>query len=122
MKKLSLMFLLLVAGLYFTACGDDSDVPANGYIETTEEGSATYVLKGYEDASDGFNVFEGEGFEKSFYILEKKFTGSAWSFVKAASGPLSAMAEIPADNVWQVDMDVVEGANYWARNKGMTRM
>lgn len=24
MKKLSLMFLLLVAGLYFTACGDDS--------------------------------------------------------------------------------------------------
>lgn len=32
MKKLSLMFLLLVAGLYFTACGDDSDVPANGYI------------------------------------------------------------------------------------------
>lgn len=121
MKKLSLMFLLLVAGLYFTACGDDSDVPANGYIETTEEGSATYVLKGYEDASDGFNVFEGEGFEKSFYILEKKFTGSAWSFVKAASGPLSAMAEIPADNVWQVDMDVVEGANYWARNKGMTK-
>jgi len=61
MKKLSLMFLLLVAGLYFTACGDDSDVPANGYIETTEEGSATYVLKGYEDASDGFNVFEGKG-------------------------------------------------------------
>ena len=121
MKKLSLMFLLLVAGLYFTACGDDSDVPANGYIETTEEGSATYVLKGYEDASDGFNVFEGEGFEKSFYIMEKKLTGSAWSFVKAASGPLSAMAEIPADNVWQVDMDVVEGANYWARNKGMTK-
>lgn len=32
MKKLSLMFLLLVAGLYFTACGDDSDVPANGCI------------------------------------------------------------------------------------------
>lgn len=32
MKKLSLMFLLLVAGLYFTACGDDSDVPANGYM------------------------------------------------------------------------------------------
>ena len=30
MKKLSLMFLLLVAGLFFTACGDDSDVPANG--------------------------------------------------------------------------------------------
>lgn len=43
MKKLSLMFLLLVAGLYFTACGDDSDVPANGYIETTEEGSATML-------------------------------------------------------------------------------
>lgn len=116
MKKLSLMFLLLVAGLYFTACGDDSDVPANGYIETTEEGSATYVLKGYEDASDGFNVFE-EGFEIFLYLGEEVY-GSAWSFVKAASGPLSAMAEIPADNVWQVDMDVVEGANYWARNKG----
>lgn len=55
----------------FTACGDDSDVPANGYIETTEEGSATFILKGYEDASDGFNVFEGEGFEKSFYIWRR---------------------------------------------------
>lgn len=33
MKKLSLMFLLLVAGLYFTACGDDSDVPANGILK-----------------------------------------------------------------------------------------
>ena len=67
MKKLSLMFLLLVAGLYFTACGDDSDVPANGYIETTEEGSATYVLKGYEDASDGFNVFESLTFYPTLY-------------------------------------------------------
>lgn len=121
MKKLSLMLLLLAAGLCFTACGDDSDVPANGYIETTEEGSATFVLKGYEDASDGFNVFEGEDFEKSFYIAEKKFAGSAWRFVKAASGPLSAMTEVPADDAWQVNVDIVEGANYWARNKGMTK-
>lgn len=88
MKKLSLMFLLLVAGLYFTACGDDSDVPANGYIETTEEGSATYVLKGYEDASDGFNVFEGEGFEKSFYILEKKFTGKCMELCEGCKRPV----------------------------------
>lgn len=84
MKKLSLMFLLLAAGLCFTACGDDSDVPANGYIETTEEGSATFVLKGYESASDGFNLFEAEGLDNSFYIEEKMFTGSAWGFVKAA--------------------------------------
>lgn len=33
MKKLSLMFLLLVAGLYFTACGDDSDVPPTGILK-----------------------------------------------------------------------------------------
>ena len=51
MKKLSLMFLLLVAGLYFTACGDDSDVPANGYIETTEEGSTCLRGKGLRNLS-----------------------------------------------------------------------
>lgn len=61
MKKLSLMFLLLVAGLYFTACGDDSDVPANGYIETTEEGSATYVLKGYEMLPMASTCLRGKG-------------------------------------------------------------
>lgn len=118
MKKLSLMFLLLAAGLCFTACSDDSDVPANGYIETTEEGSATFVLKGYESASDGFNLFEAEGLDNSFYIEEKMFTGSAWGFVKAASGPLSAMKEIPSADAWQPNAEVMEGANYWARSKG----
>lgn len=120
MKKISCLIILLIS-VWLGGCDDSSDALPYGYIETTEEGSATFVLKGYEDASDGFNVFEGEGLEKPFYISEKKFSGSAWRFVKAASGPLSAMTEVPADDDWQADVDVVEGANYWVRNKGMTK-
>lgn len=56
----------------FVGCESANDVP-NGYIQTTEEGSSTLVLKGYESSSFGFSIFQPEGFNKPFYIKEKSF-------------------------------------------------
>lgn len=120
MKKLSLMFVLAL-GLCFTGCNDDSDVPANGYIETTQQGSSTVILKGYANSNDGFSVFETEEFTNPFYIQDKKFTGSAWRFVQAGEGALESMTGLPADNAWQETAEVIEGKNYWARYKGATK-
>ena len=116
-RKYYFMFLLAVS-LGFTACNDDSDVPANGYIETTQEGSSTFILKGYNSPSEGYNVFKPEGFGKPFYLKDKKFVGSAWSFVKTEGNQLSSMGEKPADDAWQSTVDVMEGAAYWAKFKG----
>ena len=116
-RKYHFMFLLAVS-LGFTACDDDSDVPVNGYIETTEEGSSTFILKGYNSPSEGYNVFKPEGFGKPFYLKDKKFVGSAWSFVKTEGNQLSSMGEKPADDAWQNTVDVMEGAAYWAKFKG----
>ena len=107
MKKLSLMFVLAL-GLCFTGCNDDSDVPANGYIETTQQGSSTVILKGYANSNEGFSVFETEEFTNPFYIQDKKFTGSAWRFVQAGEGALESMSGVPADNAWQETAEVVE--------------
>ena len=94
MKKQSLLFFLLC--LLFVGC-TDTDVPLNGHIETTEEGSSTFILKGFEDASSGFNVFQPDGFDHPFYIQDKKFVGSAWRFVVAGNGALVDMGQTPAD-------------------------
>lgn len=117
MKKQSLLFFLLC--LLFVGC-TDTDVPLNGHIETTEEGSSTFILKGFEDASSGFNVFQPDGFDHPFYIQDKKFVGSAWRFVVAGNGALVDMGQTPADEEWQETAEIMEGRKYWARYKGMT--
>lgn len=120
MKKISLLLLLFVC-IWNVSCESDSNTPANGYIETTEEGSSTFIFKGYTDATAGFNVFEAEGFDRPFYIQDKKFVGSAWRFATAASGPLSAMNEIPIDNAWKTDIEIIENMNFWARYNSTTK-
>lgn len=120
MKKFPFLFFLL-ASLWLTSCEDNSNSPINGYIETTEEGSSTFIFKGYDNASSGFNVFEADGFDKPFYIQNKKFVGSAWRFAHTASGPLSAMTEIPADDAWKTDIEIAEKTNFWARYNSSTK-
>ncbi len=68
-------------------CESSTDLP-NGYIETTEEGSSTFVMKGYSNPSAGFNVLQPEGFEKAFYIRDKCFVGSGYSFQACGKGEL----------------------------------
>lgn len=116
MKKLSYVLILLIS-VWLGGCDDSSDALPYGYIGTTQEGSSTMVLKGYENYSDGFNVFEAEGFDAPFYIQEKKFVGKAYRFAAGNDGKLTDMTEVPTDEAWQESIEIVEGKNYWMRYK-----
>lgn len=111
MKRLSYILLLLV-GLCFGGC-DPSETMPYGYVETTQEGASTFILKGYENANQGFSVFEAEGFESPFYIKEKSFSGKKYAFAEVSATRLDAMTEIPT--AWNATVGIKEGGAYWAR-------
>ena len=113
MKKLSNILGLWLLMLGMVAC-ESSDAPYNGYIETTQEGAATLVLKGYENPQSGFTVFEPEGFQTPFYIQDKAFYGKQYTFVKSSATRLDEMKTRPADDAWQTEVPVIDGAAYWA--------
>ena len=113
MNKMLRIFSLLVC-VFIAGCESVNDIP-NGYIQTTEEGSSTLVLKGYESSSFGFSVFQPEGFDKPFYIKEKKFGGSAYRFIKSGSCGLSDLSSLPETGEWQETVDIIAGSAYWAR-------
>lgn len=69
MKK-HLFILGLALALFNVGCDDQNTIP-NGYVQTTQEGASTLVLKGYENAALGFSVFQPEGFDSPFYIQDK---------------------------------------------------
>ena len=106
---LSLLVCVLIAG-----CESANDIP-NGFIQTTEEGSSTLVLKGYESTSSGFSVFQPEGFDKPFYIKEKQFYGLAYCFVQSRASGLSDLSSLPGKDEWKETADVTVGSVYWAR-------
>ena len=113
MKKIVRILGLLIC-IFFVGCESANDVP-NGYIQATEEGSSTLVLKGYESSSFGFSIFQPEGFNKPFYIKEKKFYGSAYRFAKVGLHGLSELTSLPEAGEWQESIDVTVGAAYWVR-------
>ena len=113
MKK-HLFILGLALALFNVGCDDQNTIP-NGYVQTTQEGASTLVLKGYENASLGFSVFQPEGFDSPFYIQDKKFAGNAYSFTQVAAARLDEMTTVPANVEWQSDATVTAGAAYWAR-------
>ena len=113
MKK-HLFILGLALTLFNVGCDDQNTIP-NGYVQTTQEGASTLVLKGYENAALGFSVFQPEGFDSPFYIQDKKFAGNAYSFTQVAPARLDEMTTVPANVEWQSDATVTAGAAYWAR-------
>ena len=64
MKK-HLFILGLALALFNVGCDDQNTIP-NGYVQTTQKGASTLVLKGYENAALGFSVFQPEGFDSPF--------------------------------------------------------
>lgn len=120
MKQLSYILVVLIS-VWLGGCNDSSDALPYGYVETTQEGSSTIVLKGYENYSDGFNVFKAEGFDSPFYIQEKKFAGKAYRFATGKGGKLADMTEVPADEAWQESIEIIEGKNYWIRYKAFVK-
>lgn len=118
MKK-HLFILGLALALFNVGCDDQNTIP-NGYVQTTQEGASTLVLKGYENAALGFSVFQPEGFDSPFYIQDKKFAGNAYSFTQVAAARLDEMTTVPADVEWQSNATVTAGAAYWARYAAST--
>lgn len=113
MKKI--VSILGLLGCFFLTGCDSTDALPNGYIQTTEEGSSTLVLKGYESTSAGFSVFQPTGYDKPFYIKEKKFYGEAYRFVKSDAQELEKMPVRPTNAGWQESADITAGATYWVR-------
>lgn len=118
MKK-HLFILGLALTLFNVGCDDQNTIP-NGYVQTTQKGASTLVLKGYENAALGFSVFQPEGFDSPFYIQDKKFAGNAYSFTQVAAARLDEMTTVPANVEWQSDATVTAGAAYWARYAAST--
>lgn len=118
MKK-HLFILGLALALFNVGCDDQNTIP-NGYVQTTQEGASTLVLKGYENAALGFSVFQPEGFDSPFYIQDKKFAGNAYSFTQVAAARLDEMTTVPANVEWQSNATVTAGAAYWARDAAST--
>lgn len=118
MKK-HLFILGLALALFNVGCDDQNTIP-NGYVQTTQEGASTLILKGYENAALGFSVFQPEGFDSPFYIQDKKFAGNAYSFTQVAAARLDEMTTVPANVEWQSDATVTAGAAYWARYAAST--
>lgn len=79
MKKLSYLFLLLV-GIWLAGCDDSSEASLIPEIIPTEQGSDTYVMKGYESSDNGFNVYKPKAIGTPFYIQSKAFTGRNYAF------------------------------------------
>ena len=118
MKK-HLFILGLALTLFNVGCDDQNTIP-NGYVQTTQKGASTLVLKGYENAALGFSVFQPEGFDSPFYIQDKKFAGNAYSFTQVAAARLDEMTTVPANVEWQSNATVTAGAAYWARYAAST--
>lgn len=118
MKK-HLFILGLALALFNVGCDDQNTIP-NGYVQTTQEGASTLVLKGYENAALGFSAFQPEGFDSPFYIQDKKFAGNAYSFTQVAAARLDEMTTVPANVEWQSNATVTAGAAYWARYAAST--
>lgn len=114
-----LFILGLALALFNVGCDDQNTIP-NGYVQTTQEGASTLVLKGYENAALGFSVFQPEGFDSPFYIQDKKFAGNAYSFTQVAAARLDEMTTVPANVEWQSNATVTAGAAYWARYAAST--
>lgn len=95
MKKLSYLFLLLV-GIWLAGCDDSSEASLIPEIIPTEQGSDTYVMKGYESSDNGFNVYKPKAIGTPFYIQSKAFTGRNYAFAPVNSESLEGLTVVPS--------------------------
>lgn len=116
-KKYAIYVIGLLMSVAFVACDNegDSQVKANGYIENTEEGTSTAVLKGYENPNIEFSVLKPSDFDFPFYIKEKSFMGNSYSFIGASESRLDAMTTVPVNENWGETVPVTLGSTYWVR-------
>ena len=116
-KKYAICLLGLLISVCFAACDNEGDslVKANGYIENTENGTSTAILKGYENPNIEFSVLKPSGFDSPFYINEKSFIGDSYSFIEASESRLDAMTTVPVNENWAETALITLGNTYWVR-------
>ena len=105
MKKLSYLFLLLV-GIWLAGCDDSSEASLIPEIIPTEQGSDTYVMKGYESSDNGFNVYKPKAIGTPFYIQSKAFTGRNYAFAPVNSEALEGLTVVPSADAFSESVEV----------------
>lgn len=105
MKKLSYLFLLLV-GIWLAGCDDSSEASLIPEIIPTEQGSDTYVMKGYESSDNGFNVYKPKAIGTPFYIQSKAFTGRNYAFAPVNSESLEGLTAVPSADAFSESVEV----------------
>lgn len=119
MKKQFRYLFLLLLPLLLHACSSDGDSRAlpNGYIETTQQGAKTFVLKGYLASSSTMTLlvpdgYGGEGISVSSSGLQSRH----FLFHTAAEKRLDAMSTPPVESPsWQEVLPVSAGMTCWIR-------
>lgn len=104
MKKLSYLFLLLV-GIWLAGCDDSSEASLIPEIIPTEQGSDTYVMKGYESSDNGFNVYKPKAIGTPFYIQSKAFTGRNYAFAPVNSESLEGLTVVPSADAFSESVE-----------------
>lgn len=103
------------------SCSDDSNTLLNDYIEVTQDGSKTFVLKGYDPEAYDVNSFRPEEFNNPIIILKQQFVGESTVFLADAASRLSDMNTRPAENAaWTEQVLITKGKCYWMRQTGQT--
>lgn len=117
MKKYVVYLVCLFASLGFVACDSEGDslTEVNGYIELTEAGASTAVLKGYISASEEFSVLTPSGFTTPIYIKDQSFCGTGYDFLSTSAKRLDGMTSMPADG-WASTAKIEDKATYWVRH------
>lgn len=111
MKKFFALLGCIVV-MAFISCNENQALP-NGYIEITQEGASTFIMKGYENIQQGFVPFQADGFSSSIYIKDKALYGKNYTFTNASN----SLTDIPFEGNWTEQVSIYENGTYWARYK-----
>jgi endonuclease G len=108
------MWLVLLCSFTMVACSDDDD---EAYQYITQEGSSTYVLKGYGDAGFNYthNLWTPLDLSSPIYISDSELAGSQYSYAAVNAERLDAVTTIP-ESGYEATAPIKEGALYVAKN------
>lgn len=119
MKKPIRYLIGLLLPLLCYSCSSDGDSQAlpNDYIEITQQGAKTFVLKGYLSYSSAMTLLVPEGYGgESISVSSFGLRGRSFLFHTAAEKRLDAMSTPPVESQsWQEVMPISKGMACWIR-------
>lgn len=105
----------MLVGIWLAGCDDSSEASLIPEIIPTEQGSDTYVMKGYESSDNGFNVYKPKAIGTPFYIQSKAFTGRNYAFAPVNSESLEGLTVVPSADAFSESVEVKPSTCYWVR-------